>query len=141
MTRSTATALGRLLARCWYLWGLSVCYSANISASKGLYRGGAWSFARATQLWPAFAQAHYQHGVVRGRELGEYQGAVAALDRATLLRPDWPDPYLQRGLLHRFNNQLPAALADLRRYSELAPPGYWREEALRQIEQLCAELE
>lgn len=125
--------LGRLSARWWYLWGMSVCYSANRSASAALYRSGAWSFARAARLWPEFAPAHHQLGVIRGRELGDYSGAVADLGRAIALSPEWPEPYLQRGLLHRFNGAPAAAAADLRRYLELAPAGYWRDEAERQI--------
>jgi tetratricopeptide (TPR) repeat protein len=136
----SAPLLARLSARWWYLWGLSLCYSANTTASAELYRSGAWSFARAARLWPGFAGAHYQLGVVRGRELGEYGAAVADLGRAAELRPEWPEPYLQRGLLHRFNGEPAAAMADLRRYLELAPEGYWREEAERQIAALAGEL-
>lgn len=134
MDRNAGTPLlARLFARWWYLWGMSVCYSANTSASAELYRSGAWSFARATRLWPEFARAHYQLGIVRGRELGEYPAAVADLQRAIELDPAWPDPFLQRGLLHRFNGAPAEAVADLRRYLELAPNGYWRDEAERQI--------
>jgi tetratricopeptide (TPR) repeat protein len=140
MSERDTSAPRRLGARCWYLWGLSVCYSANVAGSRALYGAGAWSFARAAALWPAFAQAHYQLGVIRGRELGQFPAAVAALDRASALRPDWPEPYLQRGLLRRFNGEPRAALADLRRYGELAPPGHWRDEAERQIVALEAEL-
>lgn len=132
--------LARLLARWWYLWGLSLCYSANTSASVALYRDGARSLARAARIWPGFARAHYQLGVVRGRELGEYRAAVDDLQRAMMLRPDWPEPYIQRGLLHRFNGAPAAAAVDLRRYLELDPDGYWRDEAERQLEALRAEL-
>lgn len=126
----------RLLARCWYLWGLSLCYSGTSLADKSFYRAGTWSFRRAILLWPAFAMAHYRLGLIRGRELGEYQDAVADLERASALRPAWPDPYLQRGLLHRFNNEPLRAAAELRRFVELAPVGYWRDEARRQLEAL-----
>lgn len=135
-----ASLPGRLMARWWYLWGLSICYSANSSASVALYRDGERSFARAARLWPAFARAHYQLGVVRGRELGDYHAAVEDLERAINLRPDWPDPYIQRGLLHRFNGDLPAAAADLRRYLELDPRGHWRDEAERQLAAIAGDL-
>lgn len=136
----STSPIGRLGARWWYLWGLSVCYSANRSASAALYRSGASSFARAARLWPEFAQAHHQLGVIRGRELGDYSGAVADLGRAIALEPQWPEPYLQRGLLHRFNGAPAEAVADLRRYLELAPEGYWRDEAERQIAALAGDL-
>jgi tetratricopeptide (TPR) repeat protein len=136
-----SSLLARLGARWWYLWGLSVCYSANTSASAALYRSGAQSFARAARMWPEFAQAHYQLGVVRGRELGEYRAAVGDLERAIELAPEWAEPYLQRGLLHRFNGAPAEAVADLRCYLALAPDGYWRDEAERQIAAVEGELE
>ena len=130
---ATASLARRLLARWFYLWGLSLCYSGNARADKSLYRAGARSLQRAARLWPEFAAAHYQLGLIRGRELGEYQAAVADLERASALRPEWPEPYLQRGLLHRFNGAPDAAVAALRRFVELAPASYWRDEAQRQI--------
>lgn len=134
MTRSQTTALpGRLWARWWYLWGLSLCYIGNSSHDRSFYRGGVSSFQRAIRCWPEFAPAYYQRGLIRGRELGEYAAAIADLERASVLRPEWPEPYLQRGLFHRFNGTSSQALAELGRFVELAPPGYWRDEASRQI--------
>ena len=139
MSHTSSSLLGRLSARWWYIWGLSLCYSANVAAERSLYAAGAWSFARAARLWPAFAAAHYQRGLIRGRELGEYAGATADLERASALRPDWPEPYLQLGLLHRFNGESAPAAVALRRFLELAPPGYWRDEAERQLLAIGAE--
>jgi tetratricopeptide (TPR) repeat protein len=142
MSAATApTSLwARLLARWWYAWGLSLCYAGGRSHDPSFYRAGVSSLERATRCWPAFAAAHLQRGAIRGRELGEYPAAVADLARAAALRPDWPEPYLQRGLLHRFNGRADLASADLARYIALAPPGYWRDEAARQLTALQAEL-
>lgn len=129
----------RFLARWWYLWGLSVCYTASRVHDRGLFRAGAASFSHAVRLVPTFAAAFYQRGAVRGRELGEYAPAVADLSRAIELDPEWPDPYLQRGLLYRFNGSPAAARADLSRYLDLAPDGAWRDEAARQIAALEGE--
>lgn len=129
----TTSLWRRLLARWWYLWGLSACYTASRFHDRGLFRAGAASFSRALRLVPTFAEAFYQRGAVRGRELGEYAPAVADLSRAIEIDPAWPDPYLQRGLLHRFNGSPADARADLARYLELAPEGAWREEAARQL--------
>src|SRR5690606_37497696 len=139
MIHASSSLLGRLSAGWWYIWGLSLCYSANLAADRSLYAAGAWSFARAARLWPAFAAAHYQLGLIRGRELGEYAGAIADLERASALRPDWPEPYLQLGLLHRFNGEGPRAAEALRHFIELAPAGYWRDEAERQLSAISAE--
>jgi tetratricopeptide (TPR) repeat protein len=141
MSRSLSRLLGRLSARWWYVWGLSLCYTGNTSSERSFYAAGAWSFARAARLWPDFAAAHYQLGLIRGRELREYKAAVLDLERASALRPEWPEPYLQLGLLHRFNGAAPLAAAALRKYLELAPTGYWREEAQQQLDALDEERE
>ena len=90
---------------------------------------------RRRQLIPARHPllARVRARLIRGRELGEYAAAIADLERASVLRPEWPEPYLQRGLFHRFNGTSSQALAELGRFVELAPPGYWRDEASRQI--------
>lgn len=123
----------RLLARWHYAWGVSLCLAGHRMADRSYYAAGVAAFTRATRAWPTFAPAYYRRGLIRGRELGEYRAAIADLERAGGLRPEWPDPYLQRGLFHRFNHAPAAALAELRRYIALAPPGFWRDEAERQI--------
>ena len=134
MIEHSRPALGsRLLAHWHYAWGLSLCLAGHRTADQSFYAAGVAAFSRAAQIWPTFAPAFYRRGLIRGRELGEYRAAIADLDQAGALRPDWPEPYLQRGLFHRFNHQPTAALTDLRRYAELAPPGFWRDEAERQI--------
>ncbi len=134
MTEHPRPALGnRLLARWHYAWGLSLCLAGHRTTERSFYTAGVAAFSRAAKIWPTFAPAFYRRGVIRGRELGEYQAAIADLTQAGMLQPDWPEPYLQRGLFHRFNHQTTAALTDLRRYMELAPAGFWRDEAERQI--------
>ena len=143
MTQSTPTKeisiWRRALAYWWYMWGLSVCYSANRAVDRGLYAAGVRSFVRATQVWPDFAGAYYQAGRIRGRELGEYDQARADLSNAIRLAPEWAEPYLQRGMLQRFHGETEAALSDLRQFVSIAPEGYWKSEALHQIEALVAE--
>lgn len=130
----------RLLARWWYAWGQSLCHMGHRTAERSFYESGVRSFTRAARLWPTFAEAYYRSGLIRGRELNEYAMAVADLSTASALLPDWPDPYLQRGLFHRFNGAPAAALADLQRYLELGSDAYWRGEAERHIGVLRAEV-
>ncbi len=131
---------GRIRAHWWYVWGLSLCYYGNLSQERSFYRSGVESFGRTLQLWPTYGAALYQRGLIRGRELGEHSAAIADLGQASELRPDWADPYLQRGLFHRFHGDPRDAIADLERYVQLAEMGYWRDEARRQIDILRAEL-
>ncbi|MBC8077720.1 MAG: hypothetical protein H7Y32_16710 [Chloroflexales bacterium] len=142
MTRDdapTASLWRRGLAYWWYVWGLSLCYSANRTSERGLYEAGVRSFARAAHLWPTMARAYYRRGLIRGRELGEYRAALADLTVTTELDPEWPEPYLQRGLFQRFQGDNAGALADLERYLALGGDQYWRGEAQRQVEQIYAE--
>lgn len=127
--------LQRIVARCWYAWGMSLCYYGNLAAERSMYAGGVRAFQRAVRTWPGFALAYYRSGLIRGRELGEYSAALVDLDRAIRLDPAWAEPYLQRGLFHRFHGDYPAAIADLERYLTLADDGYWRSEAQHQLEQ------
>ncbi len=129
----------RALAQWWYLWGLSLCHAGHRTVDRSYYEGGVRSFQRAIRLWPTFARAYYRSGLIRGRELGLYTAAVIELGRAITLQPEWPEPYLQRGLFHRFNGNPAAAINDLQRYLELGGDGYWRGEAERQLAQLHRE--
>lgn len=135
----TGSLWRRGLAYWWYVWGLSLCYSANRAADRGLYEAGVRAFARAARLWPTMARAHYRSGVIRGRELGEYRAALSDLAAAAALEPDWPEPYLQRGLFQRFHGDSAGALVDLEHYLTLGGDEYWRGEAQRQVEQIYAE--
>jgi regulator of sirC expression with transglutaminase-like and TPR domain len=92
------------------------------------------------RAWPEFSAAYLRRGVIRGRELGEHREAVADLTRVIELSPEWPEPYLQRGLTQRFHGDPRAAVGDLERYLELGGMPVWREEAERQLAMLREDL-
>jgi tetratricopeptide (TPR) repeat protein len=129
----------RMLAYWWYAWGLSWCYWGIRTAEQAFFRGGIRAFDRAIRIWPGFAGAHYRRGLIRGRELSQYQQAIADLTRAAALHPEWPEPYLQRGLFQRFHGDPQMAIADLQRFLDLGGDRGWRGEAERQITSLRAE--
>lgn len=132
----------RLIAQAWFIWGQSISYWGNRLVSKTLYEWAVRAYGRAVSTWPEHAQAYCRRGVIRGRELNDYTGAVRDLTVAIELGPEWPEPYLQRGLLHRFHGAATAerALADLRRYLELGPSEWWRVEVERQIANIESEI-
>lgn len=130
----------RLYAYCWYFWGLSLCYNGNRNHNQSFYQAGVDSFGRALQIWPTYTHAYYRRGLIRGRELGEYQAAISDLTQASALSPEWPEPYLQRGLFHRFHGDPHHAISDLEHYVALTESGYWRDEALVQLAQLQADI-
>ena len=130
----------KMLAWWWYIWGMSLCYRGNRTAERSFYEAGVDSFARASKLWPAFAAPLYRSGIIKGREMGHYSAAIIDLNRATRLAPEWAEPYLQRGLFHRFNHNPVEAISELSEYIRMAEPGFWRDEAERQIAMIRLEM-
>lgn len=130
----------KALAYMWYGWGLSLCYWGIRTSEQSFYRAGTNSFNRALHFCPQLAQVYYRRGLIRGRELRDHHAAIADMTKAIELSPDWPDPYLQRGLFERFHGDPHAALIDLRQYLALAEDTAWRIEAENQIRMLEEEL-
>ena len=131
----------RALAYWWYAWGMSHCYWGIRTAEQGFFVAGIRAFDRAVSIWPGFAGGYYRRGLIRGRELSQHRQARADLTRAIQLYPEWPEPYLQRGLFERFHGDPHAAIDDLQRFLDLGGRRGWRGEAERQIATLRAELE
>jgi tetratricopeptide (TPR) repeat protein len=131
----------RALAYWWYMWGLSWCYWGIRTAEQWFFRGGIRAFDRAIRVWPGFAGGFYRRGLIRGRELSQHQQAIDDLTKAIELDPEWPEPYLQRGLFQRFHGDPRAAIEDLQRFLELGGDREWHSEAERQIAMLRADLE
>jgi tetratricopeptide (TPR) repeat protein len=131
----------RAQAYWWYAWGLSWCRWGIYTAEQSFFRAGIRSFDRAIRAWPEFAHGFYRRGFIRGRELSEHREAITDLSQAITLRPDWAEPYLQRGLFQRFHGDLQAALDDLQQYVALTADPFWRREAQRQIESIAAEID
>ncbi len=88
---------------------------------------------RAVRIWPGFAGGYYRRGPDPRARASQYQQAIVDLTKATELHPEWPEPYLQRGLFQRFHGDPQAAIADLQRFLELGGDRSWRGEAERQI--------
>ncbi len=126
----------RWLAYFWFLWGASLSYWGLRTHEVGLFRWAVASYSRAARVWPGFSAAYYRRGELRSRELHEHAEAIRDLTRAIAIAPEWPDSYLQRGLIQRFHGDGRAALADLNQFVALAPDSSWREEAERQIRQI-----
>lgn len=128
------------LAYWWYIWAQSCSYWGIRTAERSFFRAAVALYGYAISAWPAFARGFYRRGVIRGRELSQHREAIADLTRAIGLDPEWPEPYLQRGLLQRFHGDPNAAIDDLRHFLELGGEPYWRIEAERQISMLRDEL-
>lgn len=121
------------MAQLCFVFGQSTCYWGIRTAERGIFRLGLAFYSWALALWPEYALAYYRRGLVRGRELGQYREALRDLGEAIRLEPDWPEPYLQRGLFQRFQGNSRGAMSDLEQYLILGGEVYWRLEAERQL--------
>jgi len=130
----------RWLAYLWYMWGASLAYWGLRTAETGFFRAAEGAYSRAIGVWPTFSSAYFQRGVIRERELGQRTAGLLDLSHAIKLTPEWPEPYLRRGLIRRFHGEPDGAIADLERYLELGGDSSWRGEAERQLVALRAEL-
>jgi len=91
-----------------------------IEARRGRLAEGERAIARAVEINPAFAAAHFSRGHVLA-ELGRPQDAVASYDRVLALRPNHADAAFRRANLLRGLNRLPEALAGFDRTVALRP--------------------
>jgi tetratricopeptide (TPR) repeat protein len=73
---------------------------------------------------PAAAESlHRQARDAGGR--GEYEKAIALLEQASELAPEWPYPVYDRAYTHLLMNDFDAARTYYRRTLELSPRGFW----------------
>lgn len=92
----------------------TVQYEAALEACEQALAGdGDWEEVGPAQAWSQQAQA------LTG--LGQYQEALAALDRAVGLAPDYADAWNNRGAVLAYLNQWQLAIASLQRAAELDP--------------------
>ena len=139
-SESSLSLVRQTVAQLCFLCGQSACYWGVRTAERSIFRIGLIFFNWALRIWPGFALAYYRRGLVRGRELGQYREALRDLGEAIKLEPEWPEPYLQRGLFQRFQGNSRAAMADLEQYLSLGGELYWRLEAERQLQMIREEM-
>lgn len=94
------------------------------------------NYTRAIALDPAYTYAYFSRGVLRWRELGEYEDAIKDLSRVIELDPAWTEALFNRALSYRMNMQYQEAIADLKRYLEVGTDEYWLESTRRQLAEL-----
>lgn len=132
-----------MLAYFHYVWGQSLAYWGNRTLSKKLFRWAVNAYTRAARRAPEWSPPLLRRGVIRGRELNDYAGAVRDLSTVIAAEPAWAEPYLQRGILHSFHSlqAAPQAVADFKQFLAQADQNHsWRPDAERLIERLQSEL-
>ena len=121
----------------WVYFGLLFRAFGNRFAWRGGYRAAVACFSRALAYAPGNAQLYFWRGTLYWRELEETGRAEADLSRAIELDPKMARAYLNRGLARWYAAEADraAAVADLRAFLEHSTDSYWREVALRLLQQ------
>jgi len=110
--------------------------TAQAMRQQGNRAGATWGYTMALALDDQFALA-YEGRASLLMEDGKAEAAQVDVDKALFLNPSLPDSLLIRAVLSRSRQEIPAAVADLRRALEVAPQD-WRlraqtEEFLQQL--------
>lgn len=123
----------QLRARFYHLRGMAFRHWGHQYGDEGSYRRAERDFSRAIALEPALAQALYDRGLLRWRELGDGVGAEADLTRVLELRPDWAEAWFNRAMAREVAGDMAGAVADFQRYLAQGRDPEWREISRRQI--------
>lgn len=100
-------------------------------AALGRGEAAAAAFDRTLTLAPGDPDAHLQRALVRGES--DPARALADLDAAIRLRPEWAEAHALRGRLHEQAGRVDAADADYRRAFELGFQAPWLNERIRAL--------
>ncbi len=134
----------KLLAWFYHRRGMAFRHWGHQYGDEESYRQAERDFSRAIALEPTFAQALYDRGLLRWRELGDGVGAEADLTRVLELKPDWAEARFNRALAREVAGNLAGALADFQCYLTEGCDPQWQEISRRQIAVLqtyCAQEE
>jgi len=84
------------------------------------YYGAVFSFTKAIEISPQFAEAYLRRGIVRGI-LKDLSGAISDFSKAISINPEYADAYFNRGLLWHRSEMLENALEDFIKVTEIDP--------------------
>ena len=95
----------------------------SLRGRSGSYELAIADFSKAIEIYPGFAEAHYDRGC-SFYELRQYGEAIADLTRAIELSPNEARYYAQRSLVYLFCDFMDLAQADEDMCEELRNRGY-----------------
>ena len=108
----------------------------NVYSNRQEHRAAVGNYTRAIVLDPAYTYVYFSRGVLRWRELGEYEEAIEDLSRVLELDPGWAEAIFNRALAYKMNMQYEDAIADFERYLEEGSDQFWLESSQRQLDEL-----
>ena len=108
----------------------------NAYGNRQEHRAAVGNYTRAIVLDPTYTYVYFSRGVLRWRELGEYEEAIEDLSRVLELDPGWAEAIFNRALAYKMNMQYEDAIADFERYLEEGRDQFWLESSQRQLDEL-----
>jgi tetratricopeptide (TPR) repeat protein len=108
----------------------------NAYANRQEHHAAVGNYTRAIIRDPAYTYCYYSRGVLRWRELGEYEAAIEDLGRVIELDPAWAEALFNRAMAYKMNLQYEDAIADLNSYLAEGSDPFWLDSARRQLEEL-----
>ena len=83
--------------------------AANLKYTQGDIRGALAYYDTAVALYPGYAKAYNNRGILRASALKDFYGAISDFDRALEIDPAYGDAYLGRGTAYFFLNDMKLA--------------------------------
>jgi tetratricopeptide (TPR) repeat protein len=123
-----------------FTWGGLHRYFGNANGVRREYLRALHYFDRAYQTDPTFHRALVAGAVIRYRELGEIDGAIAALSGLLQETPDDGAARFNRAMAYQEGGRYQEALADFRSYLQQAQPGERYYEAAQRMVVLLGDL-
>ena len=111
-------------------------HMGNAYGNRQEHRAAVGNYTRAIALDPTYTYVYFSRGVLRWRELGEYEEAIEDLSRVLELDPGWAEAIFNRALAYKMNMQYEDAIVDFERYLEEGRDEFWLDSARRQLEEL-----
>jgi len=108
-----------------------------IHGDRGEFESAVRAYGQAIQSNPAMARAYLERGILYWRELAEPKRALADLNVALQLKPNWPDALFSRAMAHLAGGDYPSAIGDLAAYLTTGDHT-WHAEATKQLKLMQA---
>jgi len=105
---------------------------ANEKYKSGNFKGAIIGYDSAITLYPEYAKAYNNRGIIRAFELKDYSRAKMDFDKALELSPEYADAWLNRGIVWFYLHNPEAACSDWNHARQLGNP-----RAARLIELHC----
>ena len=121
-----------------YTWGGLHRYFGNQNVLSGEFERAVHYFGRAYELNPQFTYARLQRAILLGRELQQYEAALAEFDALLTEEPENGAALVNKALVLQVNGRYQEALNSLETYLQLPDENEYRMEANRIAEQLRA---